>query len=276
MYIPIAAMSSSEEIAIPLEPIMEQLYNSIDPRTDRFFHLTIPGELLGRGNSGQVYSMISKSKRRSQNKELKSYLQSYVLKIIPLRNSEEEYVVQNEFDIHMELNSLNMGPLMKWHETISIKNRRSHNKYAVMCMEKIEPIKPMMLANSEDKQMELINEVARMVSHGYLHNDLHIGNVAVNIRTKMATVIDFGLTKKLETLPREEMLFNQIVLAQLYAILDPCNTNNCSLKSEEWPQCYSDEYLSMICQGPISDEIYKIRTNESELWSTLKSTFTSA
>lgn len=201
------------------------------------------GVRLGKGESGQVYALQSLSGSR----EIEQFANEHVVKFVT-------GAVDHEIDTQSELNKKNLGPELIWHEKAG--------KYTIICMQKIIPVKPSALAVNHKMQRQLILEVIQMVKAGFLHNDLHIGNVAINASTREATVIDFGLTQKIEP-PEENIVINQIVLAQLYAIIDPCNKNNCD-EPDNWPECFSSDHVGSLChdEGPITIAIYNIRNGK--------------
>lgn len=116
-----------------------------------------------------------------------------------------------------------------------------------------------------------------MVFFGYIHNDLHAANVAIrdenNLDTK-AVIIDFGLTRKLPTRPDNKLLFDQLLVSQLYALIEPCNENNCPDKTMVWPTCgFKGKKLEKLCDGLIATEIYSLRNNTSNIWESLLNAF---
>lgn len=101
--------------------------------------------------------------------------------------------------------------------------------------------------NTRD-QSDVIEIVLKSVANGLLHNDLHHGNMGrIDGRVRL---IDFGLTKQIDP-PTDQTVYLQLVIAQLYALVDPCNTNN----------------VQNLCMdpGPIVDAIYFIRQGETTL-----------
>jgi hypothetical protein len=78
---------------------------------------------------------------------------------------------------------------------------------------------------SDDKQRQLVKLVARMVSIGMLHNNLHLNHIGY-LRDGTMTLIDFEMTQIVKSPIINTTLFLQVVMAQLYALIDPCNSNN--------------------------------------------------
>jgi tRNA A-37 threonylcarbamoyl transferase component Bud32 len=100
-------------------------------------------------------------------------------------------------------------------------------------------------------QRALVRQVITMVHHGFLHNDLHVGNI---MKTKANTpvIVDFDLMRKVRP-PYSKVIRDQLVMAQLYAIIDPANTHN--HLSAKWLSHQTEQLVN----GPIVDAIYKIR-----------------
>ncbi len=101
----------------------------------------------------------------------------------------------------------------------------------VLKMQRIEMLKEY---PNEIQQQQVVELVARMVAVGLIHNDLHLGNIG-KLPDGMI-LIDFGLTEKIEGALMSDIVFLQVVLAQLYALIDPCNHNNPGLSSDS-EQC---------------------------------------
>jgi serine/threonine protein kinase len=223
----------------------------------KYFENITVNRLLGEGGSGKVYSIDGDS--------------SKVVKMIPFKNIKTYEILRREIIIQKELNNLGLGPSLLGDNLDTLDDERKGIGNIFIIMETIRPISSISeIRNNPDYQKQLINEIAKMVYHGYLHNDLHVDNIALNLQTKQATVIDFGLTVKLSYSPDNKLLFDQLLLAQLYALIEPCNKNNCPGDKEDWPSCgFNGDTLEEICDGPIANEIYTIRNNESRIWDTL-------
>ena len=212
-------------------------------------------KLLGKGDNASVYSIENDIDK--------------VLKVIEI-DTKDTCIEDTTREIEMckELNKIDIGPQIYSHVYI-----KSH-KMVVLILERLKPMNRSHGDFTVSRQKELIDKVAKMVDHGYIHNDLHLGNVMINATGKI-TVIDFGFTVKMEHRPRDELVFNQIVISQLYSILDPCNFNNCfgSSKSERWPDCaLSKGHLNTFCDSKESElvnEIYRLKRGESLLWKTV-------
>ena len=212
---------------------------------------------LGEGGSGKVYSIYGDPDN--------------VIKMIPYKNRKEYEILKKEIETQQELNELDIGPALIV-DNIQILDSESKSKDPIfIIMEKIQPINSITdIQDDVEYQIDLIKEIAKMVYHGFLHNDLHVDNIAINVKTQKATVIDFGLTVQLPTPPDNKLLFDQLLLAQLYALIEPCNENNCPDKSQDWPNCgFEGNSLEKICDGPIVNQIYQIRNNKSKIWNLL-------
>jgi hypothetical protein len=86
------------------------------------------------------------------------------------------------------------------------------------------------------QQEQLVELVARMVSIGLMHNDLHLQNIGALADGTML-LIDFGFTQSIKPIMCD-ILFLQVVMAQLYALIDPCNTNNITLNDGQCDTSY--------------------------------------
>ncbi len=121
---------------------------------------------------------------------------------------------------------------------------------------------------------EIVDLVIRMVDNGYVHNDLHVGNIAQSRSTKRALLIDFGLVQEIEKV--SGTVRAQIILAQLYALVDPCNVNN--VRSKFITQnTRLNKWISSSCNNSIGTAIYAIRNGkipvesvDPEFWKTQK------
>jgi tRNA A-37 threonylcarbamoyl transferase component Bud32 len=97
-------------------------------------------------------------------------------------------------------------------------------------------------------QRALVVLVAKSVAAGLLHNDLHQGNVGW-LRDAMV-MFDFGYTMQIEPI-RDPVVYLQVVMAQLYSLIEPCSKENVS-----W--CHAEDNENTI----VADTIYGIRTND--------------
>lgn len=123
-------------------------------------------------------------------------------------------------------------------------------------MDRIQPVDKLKGLTKSD-EIALIHLLAKLVGVGIIHNDLHTGNIGRLMDGGM-TIIDFGFTIKIDP-PKNKTIFSQLLMAQLYALIDPCNINN-------RVDCDKD--------SPIIDVIYYIRQNNQKyidsLWNIAK------
>lgn len=115
---------------------------------------------------------------------------------------------------------------------------------------KMQRVKMLSSFPSNDQQRQLVALVARMVSIGLLHNDLHLDHIGV-LENGTMVLIDFGQTQNIGPL-MSDTLFLQVVMAQLYALIDPCNFHNIQLNGS---QCIN---------SPIISYIYSIRAHHEK------------
>lgn len=100
-------------------------------------------------------------------------------------------------------------------------------------------------------QRALVRQVRTMVHYGLLHNDLHVGNI-MKTKSNVPVIVDFDLMQII-TPPRSLIVRKQLVMAQLYAIIDPANTHN--HLGAKWLHHTTDKLVN----GPIVDAIYEVR-----------------
>ena len=133
-------------------------------------------------------------------------------------------------------------------------------KYGYLLMDKITPIDKTELAETVHSTnimdvRQLIECIALSIYNGYIHNDLHVGNIAKNLSQDAFVLIDFGFTQNIGDFlkapgvsvgapiqpvasnDRKRILFNQILIAQLYALIEHCNSNNYDVKCDDAPLC---------------------------------------
>jgi RIO-like serine/threonine protein kinase len=91
-------------------------------------------------------------------------------------------------------------------------------------------------------EKQLVNVVAKMVSHGIIHNDLHPGNIGV-LKNGKLVIFDYGFSQRADV----EIKFpEQVLMAQLYTIIE--------------------QYAKPIMfNSLIYDTIYKIRQGKLKL-----------
>lgn len=128
-------------------------------------------------------------------------------------------------------------------------------KYGYLLMDKIIPISKDELSKtvySSDIMAvkQLIECIAISIYNGCVHNDLHAGNIAKDMRGNFI-LIDFGLTQNIagilktpiisgQSIPPNNpirVLFNQVLIAQLYALTEHCNRNNYDVDCDDAPLC---------------------------------------
>jgi len=196
-----------------MPPKSKKKYSSVLPKIKL-------GPVLGEGDQGTVYQH-----------PLNDGLAVKILK--------GGVILNQELKLHRKAMKLGITPYI---------HKSSKN---AMIMDRITPVK---FLSTRREQIMLVKSLAKLVRAGILHNDLHVGNVGV-VRSKTGRVTnvviyDFGLAREIKP-PTDVVVFEQIVLAQLYAMADPCNINNSSKNI-----CANTSY--------ILDMIYAIRRNEGE------------
>lgn len=191
--------------------------------------------VLGRGENGVTFET---NDRRA-------------VKIIRYNTPGERAQLRNETAYQKELAALEIAPAVHADELVS--------NYSFILMDKVEPIN--VSTASQPFIRKLVKLIAKMVYYGYVHNDVHRGNVARCVTTREPILIDFGFTQKLGYIP-DRICFNQILMAQLYALMDACNVNN----------CVSGDCAERLCQKeePIAT-IYQLRQGQTYIYDQLAS-----
>lgn len=216
-----------------------------------------PNKLLGKGESGRVYSIIEDN--------------NYVLKVVPFKTKKVLENLKNEIKIQQQINKIIPEGSPKILKS-EVKGRSKGE--VIIVMEKIYTLKQGILEIIEDSfQKKLVELIALYVFKGFVHNDIHTDNIAFNSK-RNPILIDFGLTVKIPT-PVNNIVFNQILISQLYAIIDPCNINNCPnySKKDLWPNCgWNSKFIGDICKegGFIIDTIYSLRQNNFSIYNKLQ------
>lgn len=196
--------------------------------------ITVPAErVLGRGENGIT---LETNDHRA-------------VKIVRHDTKEGRQQLLNETTYQKELSLLEIAPAVYADEIVS--------NYSFILMSKVEPID--VLTATQPFIKKLIKLIAKMVYHGYIHNDIHWGNVARRIGARNEPIlIDFGFTQKLERAP-DMLSFNQILMAQLYSLTDACNVNN----------CMSGDCLRTICDDEPIGTIYQLRQGQTSIYENL-------
>lgn len=122
----------------------------------------------------------------------------------------------------------------------------SHDKTALV-MQRVEPIATG-ASLTVNEQQQLVALVCKSVAAGLLHNDLHQGNIG-RLGGRMV-MFDFGLTERIPVI-QDDHVFLQVVMAQLYALIEPCSKENVS-----W--CHAEDHENTV----VADTIYGIRAGK--------------
>lgn len=149
-----------------------------------------------------------------------------VLKVIDLASSKStaptEEEIFREFHIHKQVQNLILPDNKPCIPPI-LEGPHKDNEKVYFIMPKLTKFKPL------KKNFNRIIECATfMIKNGFLHNDLHQGNIMMY--GDFATIIDLGLT--IEYIPCEDdHIMDCIIFAQISALIDDCNTNTACKKS---------------------------------------------
>lgn len=193
----------------------QNIESSIKPRTiPKNFKLT---KLIGKGSFGAVYE-------HPDDPDL-------VVKRAP-------NISESEINMHKIMACLNVAPqLHAVGKDMVIMDR-------VRTLERDERI-------SVTDQRALVVLVAKSVAAGLLHNDLHQGNIGW--RRDAMVMFDFGFTMQIKPI-QDVAVYLQVVMAQLYGLIEPCSKENVS-----W--CHAEDGENTV----VTDVIYGIRTNNPEI-----------
>ena len=171
--------------------------------------------MLGHGENGRTYAIGD----------------NLVMKRVTLKSNRNAAGVaasdvQSEVDTQVALNQIGVGPV------VHVDHEEHDPSRGAVVMQRLYP-----LADEKNKpqpifcmppqfQHELVAQVFRMVRGGYLHNDLHAGNVMMT-REGHPVIIDFGLCTQVRALAEtdDRRLIEQCALSQLQMLCDPSNLN---------------------------------------------------
>ena len=151
-----------------------------------------------------------------------------VVKVIQVMNKQHEIDTFREVDLHREAQTLVLPkdgfccvPPIGFGPVVHISGG---NKYVSYQMPKLSK-----MMHSEACFVRIIECCSFMVRNGFLHNDLHQGNVMMY--NDKAVIIDLGLTVRYKP-PAAEDLLQCIIFAQAAALIDNCNDNtHCPIDS---------------------------------------------
>lgn len=159
---------------------------------------------LGRGEYGATYSLS----------------QDTVVKVIEVSSKQVNTNVQKEVELHKKAQELSLHkklrcvvPILSGPRTYVLKK----TKYVVYSMPKLQKF-----VRSKINFQIILTLNAHLVEHGFLHNDLHQGNIMM--MNGSPTIIDLGLMRSYKP-PSSRDLLRCIAFAQAAALIDNCNTN---------------------------------------------------
>jgi hypothetical protein len=208
---------------------------------------TVPqlGKLLGHGDNGAIHESARKG---------------WVAKVIGTRTADAKRVVQHEYTVQDQLATMGVAP--------RVRPPVFRGDSAYLEMERIYPIRFDEFIGNYRYQEGLVKLVVRMCSKGFLHNDLHVGNIGYRNDKKTPVIFDFGETIQTEP-PTSDDVLAQFVIAQLYCLIDNCNRNNCvpgAAAAQPGPGCFPPSYFEDMCEsGPVIDTIYALRGGKYDL-----------
>lgn len=217
--------------------------------------------MLGQGENGKTYAigkrLVRKQVQLKKNKDDKSGI--------------DVKSVQNEVDMQVALNDIDVGPIVR------VKHKDHKPLEGSVVMDRLHPLPKPIFCMSAEFQENLVAQVFRMVCGGYLHNDLHAGNVMMTSNGN-PVIIDFGLCTKVEELAntKAQKLQEQCAMSQLQMLCDPSNINTWAafVNRDERIVLSTDDIdkrgVCNMCTGDraeeimrsmLTDYIYQLRTN---------------
>ena len=147
--------------------------------TDCLHGLTLGSE-LGKGDFAKTF-----------NVDLADGKHAAIKKIKLIDNKED--VFNNETEIGTNLGRNHIAPEI--HDSWVCTDDDDTQKYGYITMDKMDGIwakKYPFVRGSVKHQLQLIEELAKMIKDGYIHNDCHLGNIG--FVDDNVVVFDFGLT----------------------------------------------------------------------------------
>lgn len=175
------------------------------------------GGVLGSGENATVYAHKTNPK--------------LVIKVVKDASS-----IRHEMQMHRMMACIGVAPAIEAEEDNFI------------VMERIVPYKKGDKLTKKH-QTQLVNLVLRSVAVGLIHNDLHQGNIGFTANKEEMLMFDFGFSERIQPV-KDDVVYLQIVLAQLYALIDPCNENNMALN---------------FCDDEIGKAVYAIRGHDTKV-----------
>ena len=193
-------------------------------------------EELGHGENGRTYAIENDP--------------NLVVKRVTLKSSNDEptgvtaEAVQKEIDMQVALNAIKVGPV------VDVDHKDHNPSQGEVVMQRLYPltdekgIPQPIFCMPEKFQDELVAQVFRMVCGGYLHNDLHAGNVMMTLE-RNPVIIDFGFCTEVQALAetKDWRLIEQCALS----LCDPSNLNTWAGFVSREKKCV----LSMDYFGPL-------------------------
>lgn len=200
-------------------------YRGSDRKTIQKNHSRVRDRRKGGSGNDKNYAMdkILRQKPLGQGEfgATYDYGLNSVVKVIQVINKKHQVDTFREVELHKEAQTLVLPtdgfccvPPIEFGPVVHI-NRR--NKYVIYQMPKLAK-----MVHSEANFVRIIECCSLMVRNGFLHNDLHQGNVMMY--NNKAVIIDLGLTIKYQP-PASENLLLCIIFAQAAALVDNCNDN---------------------------------------------------
>ncbi len=204
---------------------------------------------LGGGENGVTYETENTQSASGRT-------DNHALKIVKLPEQTDLDAFLKESKVQKKIaQNTGIAPNVYGYSTVGV------GSYGFLLMDKIRPITKKDLIktvyNSDIEQVKnLIKIISLSVYNGFIHNDLHTGNIAKKYRSDDFILIDFGFTQEISQLTppvvpvvsvagasskpitsNQEIIFNQILIAQLYALVEHCNSNNFNIKCPDAPVC---------------------------------------
>jgi len=184
---------------------------------------------LGSGDFGTTYSLATEIYPGSSSKSAMSAVKPdgrLVLKKIKLMGIKQPTIVDYEREICVQRGLGSSGISPKIHDCWICPNMKENQLYGYIIMDRMTDMwesKYGTKLSTKEHQTQLICAVIRMVQLGYLHQDLHIGNIG--FMGDNVVIFDFGLSIPIANCDTETHM-SLCVASQLFIIYEQYSITN--------------------------------------------------
>jgi hypothetical protein len=184
---------------------------------------------LGSGDFGTTYSLATEIYPGSSSKSAMSAVKPdgrLVLKKIKLMGIKQPTIVDYEREICVQRGLGSSGISPKIHDCWICPDRKENQLYGYIIMDRMTDMWESKYGTkiaSKEHQIQLIHAVIKMVQSGYLHQDLHIGNIG--FMGDKVVIFDFGLSIPI-TGDNTQQDLSLCVASQLFIIYEQYSITN--------------------------------------------------